>query len=134
MIYDIQFSSQAENDLRNIYEYISFSLKSGQSAIGQLNRLEKAINSLNQMPDRYRAYSKEPWHSRGLRVMPVDNYIIFYIPNHHAKVVYIVRILYGGRDIDTQISRFTAFYYPQKKHLSLDRCFSLSRNASLSES
>lgn len=109
MIYDIQFSSQAENDLRNIYEYISFSLKSGQSAIGQLNRLEKAINSLNQMPDRYRAYSKEPWHSRGLRVMPVDNYIIFYIPNHYAKVVYIVRILYGGRDIDTQISRFTAF-------------------------
>ncbi len=106
MIYDIQISNQAESDLRSIFEYIEFELQSVQNAAGQLSRLEESINSLDQMPDRYRAYEKEPWHSRGLRVMPVDNYIVFYIPNHDTQVVNIVRVMYRGRDIDTQLSRF----------------------------
>ena len=107
MIYDVQISNQAENDLRSIFEYIAFELQSVQNAVGQLSRLEESINSLDQMPGRYRAYEKEPWHSRGLRAMPVDNYIVFYIPDHDTKVVNIVRVMYGGRDVDTQLSRFT---------------------------
>lgn len=107
MRYDVQISNQAEADLRSIFEYIAFELQSVQNAVGQLDRLEKSILSLDQMPDRYRAYEKEPWHSRGLRVMPVDNYLVFYIPNHDTKVVNIVRVMYGGRDIDAQLTRFT---------------------------
>lgn len=107
MRYDIRISTQAEADLRSIFEYIAFELQSPQTAIGQLDRLEKNIMSLDQMPDRYRAYEKEPLHSRGLRVMPVDKYLVFYIPNHDTKVVNIIRVMYGGRDIDTQLKRFT---------------------------
>lgn len=107
MIFDVQISSQAESDLRGIFEYIAFELQSVQNAVGQLARIEESINSLDQMPNRFRAYDKEPWKSRGLRVMPVDNYIVFYVPNHETNVVNIVRVMYGGRDIDTQLSRFT---------------------------
>lgn len=107
MIYDIQISEQAEADIRSIFEYIAFELQSIQNAVGQLERLEKSISSLDRMPDRHRAYDKEPWRSRGLRVMPVDNYLVFYIPDHAAKVVNIVRVMYGGRDIDAQLTRFT---------------------------
>ena len=107
MRYDVQISNQAEADLRSIFEYIAFELQSVQNAVGQLDRLEESILSLDQMPDRYRAYEKEPWHSRGLRVMAVDNYLVFYIPNHEKKVVNIVRVMYGGRDIDAQLTRFT---------------------------
>lgn len=85
MRYDVQISNQAEADLRSIFEYIAFELQSVQNAVGQLDRLEESILSLDQMPDRYRAYEKEPWHSRGLRVMAVDNYLVFYIPNHEKK-------------------------------------------------
>lgn len=107
MIYDIQISNQAETDLRNIFEYIAFELQSVQNAIAQLTRLEESINSLNQMPNRYRTYDKEPGLSRGLRLMPVDNYIVFYVVDYDTNVVNIVRVMYGGRDIDTQLSRFT---------------------------
>jgi len=107
MIYDVQISDQADADLRSIFEYIAINLQSFQNAAGQLDRLEESIMSLDHMPDRYRAYEKEPWYSRGLRMMPVDNYIVFYIPNHDTNVVNIVRVLYGGRDIDTQLVRFT---------------------------
>jgi toxin ParE1/3/4 len=32
------------------------------------------------MPFRYQLYEKEPWHSKGLRVLPIDNYLVFYMP------------------------------------------------------
>jgi hypothetical protein len=48
-----------------------------QNAADQLDRLEKGIASPHQMPERFRAYDKEPWRSRNLRIMPVDNYLIF---------------------------------------------------------
>lgn len=105
MNFQVNITRQAEDDLRGIFEYIAYELQSVQNAIGQLGRLEKAIFSLEQMPERYRAYEKEPWHSRGLRVMPVDNYLVFYIPYLDTMNVEIIRVMYGGRDIDTQLSK-----------------------------
>ena len=81
MIYEVELSEQADSDLRGIFEYISFELQSPENASGQLDRLEEQILSLDTMPERYRKYEKEPWKSRGLRVLPVDNYVVRYIPD-----------------------------------------------------
>ena len=81
MIYEVEVSKQADSDLRGIFEYISFELQSPENASGQLDRLEEQILSLDTMPERYRKYEKEPWKSRGLRVLPVDNYVVLYIPD-----------------------------------------------------
>lgn len=107
MIFEIEISAQADNDLRNVYEYIAYELQSPENASGQLDRLEESILSLDQMPERFRAYEKEPWHSRGLRLMPVDNYCVLYIPDVEKSVVTIIRVMYGGRDIDMQLQKFT---------------------------
>jgi toxin ParE1/3/4 len=107
MIFSIHFSAQTEADLRGIFEYIAYELQAFQNAAGQLRRLEEAIYSLNQMPERFRQYEKEPWHSRGLRVMPLDNYLIFYIPNKSTQTVDIVRIMYGGRNTAEQLNTHT---------------------------
>ena len=103
MTYEVIISSQAEEDLRGIYEYIAFELRSPQNAAGQLDRLEKNILSLDTMPNRYRAYDREPWHSRGLRVLPVDNFVVLYIPDEDRRTVTVVRVMYGGRDIDKHL-------------------------------
>lgn len=81
MNYEVELSEQADSDLRGIFEYIAFELQSPENASGQLDRLEEQILSLDIMPERYRKYENEPWKSRGLRVLPVDNYMIFYIPD-----------------------------------------------------
>ena len=81
MNYKVELSEQADSDLRGIFEYIAFELQSPENASGQLDRLEEQILSLDIMPERYRKYENEPWKSRGLRVLPVDNYVIFYIPD-----------------------------------------------------
>ncbi len=107
MIYEVEVSQQADSDLREIFEYIAFELQSPKNASGQLDRLEKQILSLNTMPERYRRYEKEPWKSRGLRVLPVDNYVVLYIPDFDKKVVTILRVMYTRRDIDNQLNLCT---------------------------
>lgn len=107
MIFEVEISEQADRDLRNIYEYIAFEFQSPENAVGQLNRLEESIMGLDQMPERFREYENEPWYSRGLRIMQVDNYCVFYIPDAENAVVTIIRVIYGGRDIDTQLNKYT---------------------------
>ena len=107
MIYEVEVSEQADSDLKEIFEYIAFELQSPENASGQLDRLEEQMLSLYTMPERYRKYEKEPWKSRGLRVLQVDNYVVLYIPDSDKKVVTILRVMYAGRDIDNQLNLHT---------------------------
>ena len=107
MIYTVQITSRAESDLREIYGYIAYELLSPPAAVRQLQRLEEEILSLDQMPNRYPAYLEEPWHSRGLRVMSVDNYLVFYISDAVTQTVSVIRVMYGSRDIGSQLDALT---------------------------
>lgn len=78
MIYSVHISREAEEDLRGIYAYIAFNLLSLNNAQGQVNRLEKAILSLDEFPLVHRLVSFEPWRSRSLRFMACDNFLIFF--------------------------------------------------------
>ena len=106
MMFDVQISEQANRDLRGVYEYIAFELKSPDNAAGQLGRLEEAIGRLDHMPEKYRRYEKGPWRSRGLRVFPVDNYLVFFIPDTESQIVTVVRVMYGGMDVDKELGRY----------------------------
>ena len=70
---------------------------------GKLDRLEDAISKLDNMPEKFRRYEREPWRSRGLRVFPVDNYLVFYIPDMERQIVTVIRVMYGGRDVDKEL-------------------------------
>lgn len=107
MIYEVVITKQAEADLRGVYEYIAFELLSPDNAVGQLDRLAENIIGLEEFPEKFRQYEKEPWHSRGLRVMPVDNYMVFYIPDKDKASVTIIRVMYAGRDVDEQLKNHT---------------------------
>ena len=40
--------------------------------------------------------------------MPVDNYLVFYIPDNDAGIVTVIRVMYAGRDVDSQLKEHTA--------------------------
>ena len=107
MIYEVTTTDQADADLRGIYEYIAFELLSPDNAAGQLERLEEHIIGLEEFPEKFRPYEKEPWYSRGLRVMPVDNYLVFYILDKDAGIVTVIRVMYAGRNVDNQLNNHT---------------------------
>lgn len=46
MKFAIKITAQADNDIRNIYEYIAYELQSPENSSGQLDRIEKCIMSL----------------------------------------------------------------------------------------
>ena len=104
MSWKIVYTAGAKRDLKNIYEYIAYNLLVPETAARQTQRIMKEIRSLDNMPMRFRLYDEEPWHSAGLHFFPVDNYLVFYLPDESRKTVNIVRIMYGSRDIRRQLS------------------------------
>lgn len=104
MSYKVELTPKARKDMDNIFEYIAYDLQSYQNATGQIVRLRKEIDSLNEMPGRFRIYDKKLWRSRNLRVMPVDNFLVFYMIDNTNKIVTVTRVQYGRRDINRQLN------------------------------
>ena len=94
----------AEKDISDIYSYIATVLMEPAVAGRLVARLKKAIHSLENMPERYRLYDKEPLRSKGLRMVSVGNYIVFYHTAKDVGKVFIEGVIYGGRDLDEAVS------------------------------
>lgn len=103
MMYDVTVAERARHDMKVIYEYITDILLEPLVAEKQLSRIEDAVYSLEQMPERFRRYEKEPWRSRNLRIMPVDNYSIFYTVDNKKRTVTVIRIMHGKRDVEAEL-------------------------------
>ena len=103
--YKIVYSSESLDDMRKIYSYIACVLEEPVAAQKQISRIKKEINSLDFMPMRYSTVEWEPWHSMGMRKVVVDKYVVFYIPNDKNMDVTIIRIFYGGRDIQQEFDK-----------------------------
>jgi len=101
MSFHIQYTIEAIEDLRNIYEYISYYLLVPHTAQKQIRRIMDSIQKLNEMPERFMYYKENPWHDKGLRFFPVDHYLVFYVVVDNT--VFIDRIIYSGRDIRKQL-------------------------------
>ncbi|MCD7771654.1 MAG: type II toxin-antitoxin system RelE/ParE family toxin [Oscillospiraceae bacterium] len=103
MKFKIIYSVQAKRDLRDIHTYIEYGLLEPETAKKVSRKITQKIRSLEEMPMRFRLYDEEPLRSLGLRVFPVDKYLVFYLPNEEDMTVEIVAIIYGGRDIGRQL-------------------------------
>lgn len=98
--YTVSYSEDALNDLREIYTYIANELLVPETATAQVGRIRKEIRSLDSMPARYALVEWEPWHSMGMHQFPVNNFIVYYLVDDETGTVTVVRIFYGGRDIE----------------------------------
>ena len=56
---------------------------------------------LDTMPERYHLIEFEPAYSRGMRLMPLENYAVIYIVK--SQTVIITNILYAASDIQTRL-------------------------------
>lgn len=93
-------SPDFKSEVRGIHSYIANTLLVPETALKQIRRIIDAVKSLNEMPLRFSLYEKEPWHSRGLRKLPVDNFVVFYWPNEKTNEVVVFHVFYGGQNIE----------------------------------
>lgn len=99
--YQIIYSPEALDDIRKIYSYIAYELQVPDTAINQVNRIRREIRSLDIMPMRYSIVDWEPWKSMQMHKVPVDNYVVYYLVNSNLYTVTVIRIVYGGQDIES---------------------------------
>ena len=99
----VVYTHSAKEDLKRIYQYILYELSAPITAQNTSDRIMDSIRSLNTMPERNPLYKEEPWYSRGVRFISVRNYLVFYTIDSKSDCVYIVRIVYGARDISRQL-------------------------------
>jgi toxin ParE1/3/4 len=100
--WDIEIADAAYEDMRNIFYYIANELQSPDDARNVIRRILAEIATLNEMPNRFRSYPREPLSSKGVRVMDVGNYCVYYIAKD--GVVSVGRVLYFRRDSDAVLS------------------------------
>jgi len=96
--YKVYVSEPAENDLRDIIQYISAQLAAPFSAASMMSSFENALNSLSDLPDRCPLVNDSYLANLGYHKLVVKNYIIFYTTNERNKTVDVERILYAKRD------------------------------------
>ena len=105
MSYVVEMTDQARADLRGIYEYIAFALQSRINADRQLDRIEREILSLSEMPERYKILDLGFDAAKTVRMTAVDRYCVIYHVAKERGAVQILRILYGGRNIPTEMEK-----------------------------
>ncbi|QZY55569.1 type II toxin-antitoxin system RelE/ParE family toxin [Crassaminicella profunda] len=93
--YNIKFTPKANDDLKEIYSYISSKLFAQNEADNLLERMETSIMRLKELPFSCNFVADEYLKNKGYRKLMVDNYIVFYLVEEMEKKVIIIRVLYG---------------------------------------
>jgi plasmid stabilization system protein ParE len=92
--YDVKLYARAYHDLDDIYNYIAENLLEPDTALNMVDELEKAIFSLEQIPERGAIRRIGVYANGDYRQLFVKNYCIIYRVLKEKKEVHIVTIRY----------------------------------------
>lgn len=95
-----QFTDAAKEDLDNTLSYISKELCNPIAAKNLFEKIEKKIDMICDFPESCPVVENEFVVRKDIRKSIVDNYIIYYIFEEDKKIISILRIVYGRRNLD----------------------------------
>ncbi len=96
--YSVKITPQANEQMQEIFIYISKTLCVPDTALRLLNELKKAIMSLARMPKRVALTEEEPWRSYGVHKMAVKNFLVYFWIDDKRNEVHVIAVIYGRRD------------------------------------
>jgi toxin ParE1/3/4 len=97
-MYNLQFTKPAEQDLVDSLHYISDVLKTPIAAKNLLSDIEQQLKVLETLPISCPLDHDEYLARKGIRLLMVNNYLIFYVFKESEEIVSIIRLLYARRD------------------------------------
>lgn len=104
-IYNVKVTSQAEEQIQEIINYITHELKAPEAALLLLDALEDSFISLAHFPQRVPLVEEMPWHTKGIHRFPVKNFLVYFWIDENDMKVYITAVIYGKRDQLPQLSQ-----------------------------
>lgn len=99
--YKVLITDAAVEDINSIYDYIANELLSPGTAADQYDRIEDAILTLESFPERNRVMDSPREREKGLRMLLVDHYCVFYCIS--ADKVYVTDVLYSACDYEERL-------------------------------
>ncbi len=97
--YKVMINPRAIRELDNIYEYIANEKLALENAKGQVDRIKKAVLSLDTFPQSHQEQNEGRYAGKSYRQLMIDNYIAIFRINEPHKTVYVVTIQYQGRNL-----------------------------------
>jgi len=95
-VVDIRYSTAAIEDIEQIGDYITETLKNPVAALNTVNKIQDAIDNLADFPLIGALLSSIVETDTDFRFLVCGNYLVFY--HSQGDDVYIDRVLYGRRD------------------------------------
>jgi plasmid stabilization system protein ParE len=92
--YDVKLYARAYQDIDSIYTYIAENLLELGTALSMVDEIEKAIFSLEQLPERGAIRRVGDYANGDYRQLFVKNYCIIYRVLKEKKEVHIVTVRY----------------------------------------
>ncbi len=97
--YKVMIYPRAIRDLDKIFEYIALEKLSPDNAKSQVERIKKAILSLDAFPDAHQKRTEGIYAGKNYRQLLVDNYIVIFKIDKTKQIVYVITIQYQGRNM-----------------------------------
>ena len=92
--YEIRLLQVAEDDLREIINYIAVDDPAAATAL--LDKIENSLSGLISFPLPGKIPAEEALAGMGYRFLTVGNYLIFYTVEE--KIIWVHRIIHGARN------------------------------------
>lgn len=97
-IYEIVFTEDSKNGIKEIYDYISNNLVNEEAAKRLMRKIKEKVLNLSKTPKLYKKIEKTKKIKREFRRMIVNNYVILYTVDDDKKIVYISHMYYKRKD------------------------------------
>ena len=98
--FSYRFTEKAEQDLDEILRYISVDLVNPTAAQNLGRKVFEKIDMVRVYPESGAPVDNEFLADKTVRKLSVDNYVIYYKAHYEEKIISIIRIVYGKRNLD----------------------------------
>ena len=106
-IYEVKITKQAQEHIRDIFDYIVNELLATGAANNLMDKMHKTIASLNQNPKRFQLIDEEPWKNMGIRKVVVNHFLVYYWIDEENMKVQIIAVMSERRDQLNELSKIS---------------------------
>ena len=98
MQYKVILTKSAATDIEHIADYIAVNLRERQTALKMVRKIRETAMSLQTMPEKYPVVQDNFLALKGVRMVTINHYLMFYTVDHAKGIVSVLNVVYGKRE------------------------------------
>lgn len=95
-----RLTQKANADVEEIVGYPAVELANPRAAVDFMAKLQEVIAEMRIFPESGSPVDNEFVPDLGIRKKLVGNYLLYYLPNAKEQMIFVLRVVYGRRNVD----------------------------------